>query len=305
MSSNGTWLETIVEVLTINDNPMSSEEIYSRIKTNLEADHSKGSAISNISSTLSREISTKKNASCVVRLAKGKFGLRLWLNREEFKEYKIDRGKKRPIDEVIAVIPKKQLKKFITSTGISLSGIPEDLILNKYLSQVRHEAEEDFDVIQLVSVFIVHDGQKVITHKRAKRSPESRLHDEYSIMFGGHILSQDLSSLFNPFDVDSQIGFISRELEEEVILKSNYSITPIGLIYDDSREVSSQHIGLIFTVRTNPFSHEIGEKGFLIDPRVESIEDLKRRINDFENWSASLINNLEKIFKREKELRND
>ena len=282
-----TLTEKIKNILLDYDIPMSTRELSEHLQARSDTNNTLQSTISSVSSAIFRELN--RPSSSIVRLSKGKIGLVEWLAREEYKEFKNVKRIKKPIDEIIAVLPKTKLLNLIKKPGVTFNGIPDEYILKEYESIIRYEAEERFDIIQFISVFIIHDKNNIITHKRAKRSPESRLHDEYSIMFGGHILSEDLSSLFNPFIVKNNLGFISRELNEEVILKSDYKITPIGMIYDDSREVSSQHVGLIFTVATDIYNHEIGEKGFLIDAKIESLSDIEKRKDDFENWSIQLI----------------
>jgi len=299
MQSNTTLLSIIEKILIEKGAPLKTNEITELVKAKNKDTSMKYSG-STIRSVLSNEIVVNKGKATFARFSKGSYGLRKWLNSQDYTEYFTKKRKVDPIDEVIAVIDREKINLLIEKPGLILDGIPEDLILKEYKSWVRHEAEEDLTLIQFVSVFIVHDGEKILTHKRTKRLPESRLHDEYSVMLGGHVLSEDLSSLFNPFDVTSKIGFILRELEEEVILDENYKVTPIGLIYDDSRDVSKQHIGLVFTVNTTLKKYTIGEKGFLIDHRAESISSIKNRIEDFENWSVTLIENFSEILKVEK-----
>jgi predicted NUDIX family phosphoesterase len=112
----------------------------------------------------------------------------------------------------------------------------------------RREAEEDRAVTQLVSVFVVRFQDKYLTYKRTKRLPESRLHGYYSLAFGGHLNPDDLRPLLNIFDPDLAAPLLLRELGEE--LRLDPQATPIleyrGLLYDDSRDVSKQHLGITY-----------------------------------------------------------
>ncbi len=125
-----------------------------------------------------------------------------------------------------------------------------------------------------------------LTYKRTKRLPESRLHNYYSIGFGGHLNPDDNLPLFNLADPEQAIQFIHRELKEELILKKEPSISFRGLIYDDSQEVSKLHLGLVYDVLLKTPDFKIGERGFLMDPKFETIDEIMKRLKDFENWSA-------------------
>jgi predicted NUDIX family phosphoesterase len=61
-----------------------------------------------------------------------------------------------------------------------------------------------------------------------------------------------------------------------------------GLLYDDSRDVSRQHLGLVYDVRLASALYTIGERGFLMDSKFETVDEICARIDDFENWSALL-----------------
>ena len=155
----------------------------------------------------------------------------------------------------------------------------------------RREAEEDLSVIQLVSVFIVHHDDRYLTYKRTKRLPESRLHGMYSIAFGGHLNPDDISRLLNIFDPGLGAALLERELGEELRLKAG-EITEIsyrGLLYDDSRPVSRQHLGISYDVWLRTGKFEIGERGFLMDAKFETLEQIQARLSDFENWSHMII----------------
>lgn len=246
---------------------------------------------------LSTDILKKREKSLFKRTAAGTFALREW----DDKEFHAPRHKKTLFDEDIVVFDKVYLKEIITRNGL----IPYDL--NKVKEKVfkiwyplrRRLAEENENIIQLISVFIVKYNNKYLTFKRTKRLPESRLHGFYSIGFGGHISQDDLKPLFNVFDPNTQ-PFIIRELKEELKLKYNPLIEFRGLLYDDSMPVSIIHLGIVYDVFLKDTEYEIGEKGFLMDPKFENIKTIKNRIDNFENWSQIIIE--EEFNKHESEI---
>ena len=77
----------------------------------------------------------------------------------------------------------------------------------------------------------------------------------------------DLAPLLNIFDPAVGIPLLERELREEVKFDSlgSTAIKYRGLLYDDSREVSKQHLGLTYQVVAESETFEIGERVCLID----------------------------------------
>ena len=124
----------------------------------------------------------------------------------------------------------------------------------------RRQAEESFDVIQLVSFYIVRFKDTYLTYKRTKRLPESRLHDYYSIGFGGHLNPDDLLPLFSFSEPEQVLEIVIRELREELRLNPEPSISFRGVLYDDSREVSRQHLGIVYDVELYSQNYEIGRE---------------------------------------------
>jgi predicted NUDIX family phosphoesterase len=159
----------------------------------------------------------------------------------------------------------------------------------------RRDAEDDPGVIQLVSVFVLRYEGKFLTYKGTKRLPESRLHGYYSLAFGGHLNPDDIPPLMDMFSPEQSFPWLERELREEVrldpavISRINYR----GLLYDDSRPVSKQHLGIVYEITTNSSKFEIGERGFLIDAKYESVDSIRARLDEFENWSLLLLKELE------------
>jgi predicted NUDIX family phosphoesterase len=140
-------------------------------------------------------------------------------------------------------------------------------------------------------VFVVHFQNKYLTYKRTKRLPESRLHGYYSLGFGGHLNPEDLRPLLNIFDPGLAAPLLLRELGEELRIDRRAAprIHYRGLLYDDSRPVSRQHLGITYDVFLNSDQFEIGERGFLMDAKFETLEEIASRQEEFENWSWILI----------------
>ncbi|MCL4552044.1 MAG: hypothetical protein M1305_00595, partial [Candidatus Marsarchaeota archaeon] len=205
-------------------------------------------------------------------------------------EYTAPRFKKRLLDEDVIVFPASSLHKYLPCAGLHADRIDGAALLSECFPMRRRVAEADPSVIQLVSVFVIREGDRFLTYKRTKRLPESRLHGFYSLGFGGHLNPGDLLPLFDISDPDLGMMILERELNEEVTVpRSGMSFHYRGLLYDDSNSLSRQHLGIVNDVFVAVPEYTIGERGFLIDPKFETLAQIAARMDEFESWSAMLI----------------
>jgi predicted NUDIX family phosphoesterase len=243
-------------------------------------------------SKLSTDILRHRDRSPFMRSEPGVFALREWSGG--IQEFHADRHQPALFDEDIVVFPRESLSKYVPGRGLFSSSTDSRDLGLELRPMRRREAEDDTTVIQLVSVFIVRSDRDILTYKRSKRLPESRLHGFYSLSFGGHLNPDDVGTLLNIFDPEQAFAMLERELGEELRLDrhTSRSFTYRGLLYDDSRSVSQQHLGIVYEVTVSSKSFVIGERGFLMDPKYESVEQIRERLADFENWSVLLIETL-------------
>ncbi len=239
-------------------------------------------------SKLSTDILRRKGQSPFMRTAKGEFGLREW-KHSPHQEFIADRYKRALLDEEIVVFPAASLPKYVPGSGLYPDALQNgwDLLAECNPMQ-RRVAEEDYSVIQLVSVFIVKYQSSYLTYKRTKRLPENRLHGAYSLVFGGHLNFTDIPPLFDIFRPEFGARFLQRELSEEVVLPRERppTLRYRGLLYDSSRALSSQHLGIVYDVLLSNDEYQIGERGFLIDAKFETLDQIEGHLDDFENWSV-------------------
>jgi predicted NUDIX family phosphoesterase len=289
----GLFLDAAYKILREENRPLPAREI-----TNLALARgyltTKGETPwQTMKSKLSTEILERGDESLFMRSEKGTFALREW--KASLREHVADRYQKALFDEDIVVFPRAVLADTIPGVGLHGNISSMSKLAAHFYPMRRRIAEDDFDVVQLVSVFILRHEGKILTYKRAKRLPESRLHDYYSLAFGGHLNPSDLSPLFDILIPDQSYPWLERELREEVKLphRSILELRYIGLLYDDSRAVSSQHLGIVYLIDLNSDAYEIGERGFLIDPKFETLSEIRSRLEDFENWSVLLLRHLE------------
>lgn len=238
---------------------------------------------------LSTDILRNRRASRFMRTGKNQFGLREWEGR--YSEYIADRFQKALLDEEIVVFDRELLEELVPCPGLHLMREQDSqhLVANLFPMQ-RREAEDDPAVVQLVSAFLVVVDGRVATYKRTRRLPESRLHGYYSLLFGGHLNPDDVPPLFGIFDPVMGPDYIQRELHEELRFDEPPPLELVGVLYDDRREVSKQHLGVLYRVTPAASNGiEVGERGFLQQLQFETPTEVLGRISDFENWSELVL----------------
>ena len=279
----GIFLTSAYKVLKAEGSPLSAKELTSKALEQGLLETSGLTPHQTMKSKISTDILKKKEKSVFKRTSTGKFALREWSN---LGEYSAQRHQKAVFDEDILVFDRKHLYSLINQEGFTEDKSDLSHLIRKLkeiiFSTRRKEAESNNDLIQLVSVFVVRYKNLILTHKRTKRLPESRLHDFYSIIFGGHLTKDDFMPLLGQID-------IKREFSEELKIKDTPSLQYRGLIYDTSREVSKIHLGLVFDVYLVNEQYEIGERGYLMDSKFESLQEITGRAHEFENWSQILL----------------
>jgi predicted NUDIX family phosphoesterase len=294
----GDFLDAAHRVLQHEGKPLTPKEI-TKIAVDQEWLETTGATPHHtMRARLSDDILHRREKSLFMRVGKSLFALREW----DRKEYMADRFQKALLDEDAVVFDAHLLESFVPGAGLHTTPISTGRdLLAECRPMLRRVAESDPSVIQLVSAFILQWNEEWLTYKRTKRLPESRLHGEYSVNFGGHLTPGDFTemkdpdpavaafSLFNMFDPEYGRFFLSRELKEEVILKYEPQFRYRGILYDDRRPVSRQHLAIVYDVLLLDQNYKIGERGFLMDDKFESLAQIESRIDEFENWSELLI----------------
>lgn len=281
----GHFLDIAYQILMAQGQPLTASELT---EIGLRTGCLRTSGITpsqTMKSKLSTDILINKGKSVFMRTNEGKFALRQW---HSYEEYIADRFSKGLLQEDVIVFPAESIKRYISVPGLHPIVLSNgQSLLQECKTMKRDDAERDFSVIQLISVFVLSYGNRYLTYKRTKRLPESRLHGLYSMIFGGHINPDEALPLFNIFEPQYGEMLLLRELEEEVRFAAD--MFPLvqykGLLYDDSKEVSQQHLGIVYDVFLRSPKYEIGERGFLMDSRLETLNDIQNRLQDFENWS--------------------
>jgi predicted NUDIX family phosphoesterase len=153
-----------------------------------------------------------------------------------------------------------------------------------YLTREFAEHCEDFR--QLIPYVVIKNGDKILSYKRSSKSGESRLHDMYSIGFGGHCDLDEYAfeqlGIINIHDV-VLLG-AERELYEELKLSAEgvKELKAIGVVKLDSTPVDKVHIGCLMVLESDVDLTE-GEIDQQVDRAWKTPAELKEM--HLEEWS--------------------
>lgn len=155
----------------------------------------------------------------------------------------------------------------------------------------REKAEETSSLKQIIPYLLIHRDDELLEVERLEEQSEERLHSMFSIGLGGHLNPEDAeddgSSLF-------ETG-LRRELNEELRFESDYDAEYVGIVNDDSNDVGSVHLGLVYRVDFTDAGVDIRETENM-HGTFRSTEELIRRCDEmpdqFETWSRFIIDDL-------------
>lgn len=153
----------------------------------------------------------------------------------------------------------------------------------------RPAAEEDPSLKQIIPYALVRRGRRILTLTRLAKQTEKRLHNKLSIGVGGHI---------NPDGGMEGIvdRGLRRELEEELHIRADVRVRPVGYINDDSTPVGSVHFGLVFDVEASSEDVAVRETE-LMEGGFREASELPALAERMESWSRFLVENLGAILK--------
>jgi predicted NUDIX family phosphoesterase len=163
------------------------------------------------------------------------------------------------------------------------------LIAERRQFRARGDVEEDSDYQQIIPYIVFHHGDRYLLTRRLKQSTERRLRHLYSLGVGGHINHADVDTDDPAADPVTQ--GLRREFEEEVVYEGAWQHRLIGLINDDSNDVSRVHLGVVFLVTGDQPDIAIREVGKL-EGELLRLEEMKMYYLDMESWSQLIYDHL-------------
>jgi predicted NUDIX family phosphoesterase len=118
--------------------------------------------------------------------------------------------------------------------------------------------------------------------RRTRAGADQRLHDRWSIGVGGHL---------NPGDGDLHGGLL-REWHEELEADFEPAFEPLALLNDDTTDVGSVHLGVVFVADAHGRSVGVREHHKLAGA-FASAGDVAAVTEDLETWSRLVFEALE------------
>jgi predicted NUDIX family phosphoesterase len=147
------------------------------------------------------------------------------------------------MNEDVMVVPRPDLQQWLDQCPFGLirgDNTPIlDVITNRHQFMARTAAEESPDFKQIIPYVVIRHDQSFFLLKRTTKQAEARLHHKMSLGIGGHI---------NP-DTPTVLGGLKKELEEEVAVRSEYTLRFIGILNDDTTDVGRVHLGAVYVLQ--------------------------------------------------------
>lgn len=161
-----------------------------------------------------------------------------------------------------------------------------DCITERGFFVERREAELSSEWKQVIPYCVVRWEASFLVLQRLRAQSESRLHGLLSLGVGGHI---------NPVDQrptsDIVLNAAWREIREEITVHEARPLEAVGIINDDSTEVGSVHVGIVFSLLAQGPEPAVLEQ-MKHKARLTPLAELQKMCSDlrrFETWTAEIL----------------
>ncbi|MEO0446567.1 MAG: hypothetical protein AAF191_10885 [Verrucomicrobiota bacterium] len=156
---------------------------------------------------------------------------------------------------------------------------------------LREDAEEDPSYKQIIPYVIFRHEDLYLHYVRGKKTTEARLQSKGSIGIGGHV-NQDDSTSTGSLGREMYFAGVEREIREELVVRSSFTQSVVGMINDDSSEVGRVHLGVVHLFELETPNITSNEEG-ICDLQFLSLAELEQRMDRLETWSQSLVPRLQ------------
>lgn len=154
----------------------------------------------------------------------------------------------------------------------------------------RGAMEEDPRYKQIIPYLVFRHNDRYFLMQRQAKASEQRLKNKYSLGIGGHIRQEDL--------VNTDImGWAQREFNEEVSYTDPYTVTPLGMLNDDTDPVGEVHIGFVLLIEGS--TENIAIKSELKSGELYTLKECESFYPSMESWSQLVFDLLKKMTKTE------
>jgi predicted NUDIX family phosphoesterase len=180
-------------------------------------------------------------------------------------------------EELVYVVPRTAVMASTAWHGIRSEALAESLeaIERAGRYEPRSLMERDPAFKQVIPYLVLRDGERYFLMRRTREGADERLHDRWSIGVGGHL---------NPGD-GGLAGGLRREWEEELEADFVPEFRAVGLLNDDTTDVGSVHLGVVYLADAGGHPVAIRETDKLTGAFVGPA-DVAAVAADLETWSG-------------------
>lgn len=178
--------------------------------------------------------------------------------------------------EQVMVVERERIAPFLVERGLVREGLDDflDRILDVHFFLDRPTAEVSPQYKQIIPYVLIRHRDSYYLLQRTRNQTEARLHLKLSLGIGGHI---------NP-DTPDLLDGLHKELEEEVHVAGDYDLTFAGILNDDTTDVGSVHLGVVYVLDAHDDNVTVRETDKMTG-RWASIEELPALREHMETWS--------------------
>jgi predicted NUDIX family phosphoesterase len=192
-------------------------------------------------------------------------------------------------DEQILVVKRSHL---FPDTKEAWHGLNGELF-NEFFSCVQEHKEfhprslmeTDPTYKQIIPYLVFAHENKFFLMQRTSTAGEQRLKNKYTLGIGGHIRKEDLLASSNNI-----MTWAEREFHEEVHYKGTYTVTPLGILNDDTDLVGQVHLGFVLLITGN--SPMISVRSELKSGELYSLTECAHFYDTMESWSQMIFSYL-------------
>jgi predicted NUDIX family phosphoesterase len=190
--------------------------------------------------------------------------------------------------EKVLVVPRNAIEEFLKQGFFESNG--SDLM--SLLAEIsvfleRPLAEDDPSYKQIIPYILVAHSGRYLMYRRTKKQGENRLHNKFSLGFGGHI--NDIDGNGRETASNLILAAMVRELNEEIFLPSIRGLSVVGFINDDTNAVGKVHLGVAFIVEAGNERFAVNEPE-MIEAQWCDPEAVEKNFSNLESWSQLLWN---------------
>ncbi|WP_244980621.1 HTH domain-containing protein [Acetobacter thailandicus] len=279
--------KAIRNVLLASNTPLSAKAIVARLNSD-EATRIGGiTPWKTVGARLSVDIRSNPN-TLFMRVGPGMYALKAWT---DLVPVTVKPRQINPVDEDILVLGRDTIEQMKEGrkAGRLFDIDYRDLLKASYPIN-RMKAEDNEELVQLIPSFIISMDDQILSFKRTRKTPEQRLHDSYSIVFGGHLQSEDNPSLFVELH-DQLEQFLFRELYEELTFEPPFLYSQYrGLLHLEETAFERQHAGIVFSIQLQSGTKVTSlEPGFHSGLQFLPWDSIEKSPVIEDRWSAACI----------------